>query len=167
MKHDHCGFTLVEILLSITIFAMMVGSIAVFAHLMIVSETKQTVMNEVEQEGMFLMSLITQTIRNADTIITPSRGTTASSITLDMYTVPDDPTVFDVVNGVVRIQKGSGEPVALTSSRVIVSHIEFYNVSPSAAPGAVRVELTLEYKNSDHRPEYEYSKIFYATAALR
>src|SRR3989344_887051 len=161
------GFTLIEILFSISIFALMIGGIASFWHLMIVSQTRQRVMSEVEQEGLFVMNVITQTIRNADSIISPSIGSSDSMISLDVSDAILDPVIFDSISGSVKIKEGSGSYISLTSSHVILSHLEFYNISPIGSPGAVRIEMTLERANSDNKSEYEYAKTFYATAGLR
>lgn len=145
----------------------MIGGITSFWHLMIVSQTRQRVMSEVEQEGLFVMNVLTQTIRNADSIITPSVGSSGAIIFLDVSDVSLDPVVFDGTSASVKMKEGAGEYIPVTSSRVILSHLEFYNVSRSGTPGAVRVEMTLERANPEHKSEYEYAKTFYTTAGLR
>ncbi len=145
----------------------MIGGIASFWHLMIASQTRQRVMNEVEQEGLFVMNVITQTIRNADSIVSPSIGNADSMISLDVSDAMLDPVIFDSISGSVKIKEGAGSYIPLTSPQVILSHLEFYNISPTGSPGAVRIEMTLERVNPDNKNEYEYAKTFYATAALR
>ncbi len=161
------GFTLVELLLYISIVSAMILSVSAFLPLLMASRVKNQTIAEVEQQGMQGMNLITQTIRNAQTITSPTIGTSASSATLDVVTASLDPTIFDLSGGAIRITEGAGLAIALTNSRVTASSLTFYNLSRADTPGTIRIQFTLTHVNPSGRNEYEYAKTFYGTASLR
>lgn len=161
------GFTLVEVLLSTSVAAIILVSLSVALSQVLESRVKQQITAEVEQQGMQVVQLITQSIRNSDNINAPSSNTSGSSLSVDVYTISADPTVFSLSSGVIQIQEGAGIPVALTSSPVTASGLTLSNLSQSGTPGTIRLEFTLTYTNPTGRQEYTYQKTFYASASVR
>lgn len=131
------------------------------------SRVKNQTIAEVEQQGLFVMQMITQTVRNAEGIAAPAAGANGTSLTLDVLTAGEDPTVFGVASGTVYVTEGSGSAVALTNAHVIVSGFTVQNLTQSSTPGALRVSFTLTYVNPSGRNEYSFSKQFYGSASLR
>ena len=43
----------------------------------------------------------------------------------------EDPTIFDISDGALRITEGAGSPVAITNNKIQVSDLVFENVSNS------------------------------------
>ncbi len=163
----HSGFTLVELLLYVSITAIILLATSGFLFMLLEARIKNQTIAEVEQQGLQVMQLITQTARNAEAVTSPAVGTSASSLTLDVVTVVSDPTVFDLASGVIRITEGAGSAVALTNSRVTASALTFQNLSRPSTPGTVRISFTLTHVNPTGRNEYNFSKTFYASATLR
>ncbi len=161
------GFTLVELLLYISIVSAMILSVSAFLPLLMASRVKNQTIAEIEQQGIQTMQIITQTIRNAEGITSPGTGVNASSATIDVVTTGADPTIFDLSGGVLRITQGTESAVALTNSRVTTSSLTFYNLSRASTPGTIRIQFTLTHNNPSGRNEYEYAKTFYGTATLR
>lgn len=161
------GFTLVELLLYVSIASVMLLVISVFLSTLLESRIKNQTIAEVEGQGIQVMQMITQTARNAEAITSPALGASASSLTLDVITAGSDPTIFDLASGVIRIKEGAGSAVALTNSRVTASALTFQNFSRTSTPGTIRIMFTLTYVNSSGRNEYTYSKTFYGSASLR
>lgn len=161
------GFTLVELLLYISIVGAMILSVSAFLPLFMESRVKNQTISEVEQQGTQVLQLITQTIRNAETVTSPSQGVSASSLTLDVVDVAKDPTIFDLSGSTIRIKEGVGSPISLTSSRVTGSSITFHNLSRTSTPGTIRIQFTISHVNPEGRNEYDFSKTFYGTATLR
>jgi len=153
------GFTLVELLLYVSIVAVVILFAAAFLSLLMQSRLKNQTIAEVEQQGVQVMQTITQTIRNADTINSPAQGETAASLSIDS-------TIFDLSSGVIRITQG-GTPISLTNFQVTASSLSFYNLSRTDTPGTIRIQFTLAFVNPSGRNEYDYSKTFYQTATLR
>jgi len=161
------GFTLIELLLYIALTSFLLVAISGFLGVMLEARIKNQTIAEVEQQGLAAMHTMLQSIRNAEAITSPSQGASASSLTLDVVTSGDDPTTFDLSSGVLRIQEGIGSAVSLTNSRVTASAVTFTNLSRADTPGVVRVQFTLTLVNNSNRNEYEYSKTFISSAALK
>lgn len=158
------GFTLIELLLYVGLLSFMLLSISVFLATLLQSRVKYQTMSEVEQQGEQVMRIITQSIRNSTTISTPAVGTSGASLSLAVL-VPNNPTVFDVSAGVLRMTEGVASPVALTNSRVAASSVTFYNLSRTGTPGVVRIEFTLTHVNTSGLNEFMYSKSFSGSAS--
>ncbi|MEK6561177.1 MAG: type II secretion system protein [Nitrospirota bacterium] len=136
------GFTLIELLLYVSIVGAIIFSVAGFLSLLMQSRVKNQAISEVEQQGVQVMQVITQTGRNATNINFSS--------------------VFDLSGGTIR-----QNTIALTNSRVVASNLTFQNLSRTGTPGTIRVQFTLTHINPEGRNEYNYSKTFYGSASLR
>jgi len=161
------GFTLVELLLYIAISSTILMISVLFLQMLLESKVKNQTMSEVEQQGLLVMQLITQTIRNSENITLPTIGVSSNSLTLDVLDVNNDPTIFGLLSDSITIKEGAGEEIPITNSRVIASSLNFHNLSYLDTPGIVNISFTLTYKNPENRQEYNFSKNFYTSAALR
>ena len=161
------GFTLIELLLYIAISSVILLVISVFLSTLLESRVKNQTIAEVEQQGAQVMQLITQTLRNADTINSPVSGASAGTLSVNTYTGANNPTIFDLSGGVIRIKEGAGAVVSLTNARVTASALTFQNLSRVSTPGTVRISFTLTYVNSSGRNEYNVTKKFTGSATLR
>jgi len=89
------GYTLIELLLYVAI----VGSLLTLGHLLfgMVAEArvKNQTVSEVDEQGTAIMDYMTQTIRNATSITTPTVGLNGPSLTLAVPTVGLSPTIFN------------------------------------------------------------------------
>lgn len=158
------GFTLIELLLYIGLLSFMLLGISVFLATLLQSRVKYQTMSEIEQQGAQVMQMMTQSVRNATTISTPLAGASGASLSLAVA-APNNPTVFDVSGGVLRMTEGVGSPIPLTNSRVTASGVTFYNLSRTGTPGIVRIEFTLTHVNSAGLNEFDYRKSFGASAS--
>ena len=139
-----------------------------FLVLLLQSRVKHEAMIEVESQGMQAMHTITQSIRNADVLLSPVPASNSTSLSLDMENSDLDPTVFDVSANSLRVSEGAGSPIALTNSRVAVSGLQFDNLSKNGTPGTIRVQLTLSHVGDpEGRQEYAFTKTFFGSASLR
>lgn len=166
-RYSSRGFTLIEMILAVVVYGTLVLSISALLFLLLGARAKAHVAAEVEQSGIQVMHQMTQALRNAEAVTSPSAGSSSSTLTLEMYNAAVDPTVFDVSSSVLRVSEGSGSAVPLTTDLVTVSDLTFQNVSGSGTPGTVRVSFTLTAVNASGRQEYTYAKIFYASGTLR
>jgi Tfp pilus assembly protein PilW len=161
------GFTLVELLLYVALTTIMAATVSTFVFLTLQARVKSQVTTEVEQQGMQVMQLVTQIVRNATGITTPPIGTSGSVATVTVLNIASSPTTFDLAAGTLRITEGANAPVALTNTRVTASGLTFTNVSRSASSRTMRVQFTLAAVNSSGRNEYDYAKTFTTTADVR
>ena len=128
---------------------------------------KNQTIGEVEQQGAQVAQAITQTLRNADVINAPTQGNSAATLSLNTYTGANNPTIFDLSAGTIRVTEGAGVPTALSNARVVASVLNFQNLSQPDTPGIVRFSFLLTHINPSGRNEYNFSKTFYASASLR
>jgi prepilin-type N-terminal cleavage/methylation domain-containing protein len=161
------GFTLIEMLLYISILSIIVLALSSFMFMTYSSRIKSTVISEVEQQGSQTMNIIAQNIRNASGITGPIAATSATSLTLTEYIGSLSPTVIAQSGNKIQITEGTNPAIDLTSNRVIVSNLSFSNLSRPNTPGVIQVKFNLTHINPDNRGEYSYSKDFTTTASLR
>jgi prepilin-type N-terminal cleavage/methylation domain-containing protein len=160
------GFTLIELLLYVSISAALLLATSLFLSVILSSRIKKQAMAEVDQQGMEAMHIITQTLRNADTISAPATSTSAAALSVKTITASTTPTVFDLASGTLRITEGTTTPVALTNTHVVVSGLTFSNLSGSSTPGTVRVQFTVSAVNNSGRSEFTYTGRFTGSATL-
>jgi type II secretory pathway pseudopilin PulG len=160
------GYTLVELILYISILAILLFAIFLFISLVFELKAKEESIIEVERQGEYNTRLISQTIRNATGINSPTIGTVGYSLSLSFTDSLKNPTIFSVTNGVLYITEGAGNPIALTNNQVTVS-TTFANFSRIDTPGNIRIILQLDHQNPENKNEFEYIKTFYGSASLR
>lgn len=161
------GFTLVELLLYVAISSSILLVTSLFLQTLLESRIKNQTIAEVEQQGLMVMQSITQALRNAESVNSPTQGGTASTLSINTYIGANNPTVFDLSAGYLRVTEGVALPVTLTNSRVAVSALTVQNLSKVNTPGTVRLQFTISHQNSSGRNEYSFSKTFISSASLR
>lgn len=160
------GFTLVELLLYTTLIGVVVAAVAVVLVLLQRQRVRSQVITEVEEQGTGAMQIMTQIVRNATGINSPAIGASGSTLSVSVTTGALSPTVFSLSGGVLRMTEGVAAAVDLTSAKVTVSSLTFYNLSRSGTPGTIRIVYTVSY-NATGPVEYSYSKVFTSDASLR
>lgn len=161
------GFTLIELMLYVAISSVILLVISMFLSTLLEARVKNQTIAEVEQQGIQLMQIITQTVRQAESINYPPISTSGSSLSLNTSVASSTPSIFDLSAGVLRIKEGTNLAIPLTNSKVIVSDLIFSNLSRSASPGIIRVSFTISAVNLSGRNEYSFSSSFVGSAALR
>lgn len=164
---DYPGFTLIELLLYLAVAAVILLSASVFLSLILQSRIKNQIVAEVDQQGLEAMHIITKTVRNSNSVITPIVGGAGPSLTLTVPVSAKSPTVFDSSGGALRIIEGANGAVALTNNRVIINNLSFTNLSGTSSKDIIRVQFILTHINSGNRNEYDYQKTFYGSAERR
>ncbi len=164
---EKSGVTLIEMLLYISISAIMLTAVALFLQLITTSRIKNQVVNEVEQQGLQIMQEINQKIRNSEAVISPTVGNSASSLSLDLYNPLKDPAVYSLSSGNLELSEGAGSTSYLNSNQTIVTNLVFTNLTRDNSESVIRIEFTLDHINPSGRNEYNYSKTFYSTASIR
>lgn len=162
------GFTLVEMILYVSICAILLLCLSTFLSFLLGARVRSQAINEVNQQGFQVMSLMTQTIRNGRSIQTPDIGATSSFLSLTAVNSLFNPTIFDISSSTIRIKEGSKSPIALTNSRVQVSALVFQNISSaSSTEKIIRISYNIDSINQSGRNEYTFTKSFNGSATLR
>src|SRR3989344_7828372 len=152
------AFTLIELLLYVSLAAFLLLSISTLLMLVLRAKIKNQAIAEVYHQGNMVMSHIAQSARSARQIQLPATSTVGTTLTLAAFEPSSDPTVYDISSDVIRFTKGAATPLPLTSSRVVAHGLAFQNLSRSGTSGTVRIEFTLTHVNPEGRNEYEFSK---------
>jgi len=141
------GFTLIELLLYVSLSAAILFVVVIFVSSLLEARVRNQTVATVDQEGNRVVSLITQTVRNSISINSPAVGAESSVLSLNTGIGGNDPTVFSLVSGTIMITEGANLPVALTSNLVIISNLNFRNLSRPGTPGNVDITFTVDNKH--------------------
>ncbi|TSC55424.1 MAG: Uncharacterized protein G01um101418_908 [Parcubacteria group bacterium Gr01-1014_18] len=161
------GFTLVELLLSMSIAAFILIALSLLALSLVETRVKHQTIAEVETSGRQTLDLLLQTLRNAAAVNSPAVGNSSATLSINIDDNSKNPTVIDLSNSVLRMTEGSGSPISLTSASIIVESVAFKNLSRAGTRGIISVELTFSHTNPNNRNAYEFTKTFYGSASLR
>lgn len=164
-KKSGAGFTLIELILYVGLMAILMLSIARFLPILLESRVKSQTIAEVEQQGLHVMQIMTEAIRNADGIAAPDPGDTNDA--LDLVGPAASTMRFDLSGEAIEMIEGMDDGVPLTNDRVSASNIVVKNLSKPGTPGFIHIEFTITYRNWSGTTPYDYSKTFYGGAALR
>lgn len=160
------GYTLIELLLYISLLSILLPSMIGFMGLAVEVRVKNQTIAEVNEQGAAAMDYITQTIRNANSITAPATASSASSLTLAVPTAGLSPTVFDTDGSTLRVKESTAAAIPLTNNNVQISNLTFANLTRSGTNGIVQVSFTLSRVNPANRNEYNYQKTFTTSAEI-
>jgi Tfp pilus assembly protein PilW len=161
------AFTLVELLLYVSLSGAILLTLSMMLTQTLQIRVKNRTLADVDQQGIQAMQIMTQTVRNANTITTPIQGASGTSMAVTVPTAGNSPTQFTLASEVLRITEGAGSPVNITSSSIRVTSLQFSNLSRGTTPGTVRIQFTLAAANSTGRSEFDYQKTFTGSASIR
>jgi type II secretory pathway pseudopilin PulG len=161
------GYTLIELLLYISLTGILLVSLTVFFGMSVDARIKTQSVTEVNQQGASAMDYLQQTVRNATSISAPAAAATTASLTVVVPTASLSPTVFNVNGTILQVKEGAAAAIPLTNDDVQITNLTFTNLTRSGTDGAVRISFTVSRTNIGGRNEYDYSKTFTTTVAIR
>lgn len=162
------GFTLLELMLYITLVAGILITATSFAWTIINSRTKAFAVQEVEQNARLILETITQSAHAAQDITQPAAGAAGATLALTMRDPLSSPTTFTPAGTALTVSAGAGPAVALHSANVQVTSLQFSNLSDAAGTSKnVTVRVTLSHRNPDNRAEWHYERTYTTTIELR
>lgn len=164
LKNNCRGFTLIELLLYTVIAAGLLLAITAMIALLTQSRVKNQTINTVEQQGAQILQIISQEIRNSTTVVSPTNG--VGGAVLQLQDISGQNITFDTSSNTLRETK-LGQTVSLSSNNLIISDLQFLNLTPDTTHNSIKITFTLSYNNLAGRTEYNYSQTFYGTATLR
>jgi len=168
-KGNKSGFTLIELVIYIAIFATILLLVTGFLWMIILGNIKETAYQEVQQNGRFAMTKINQEIKKATGINSPLSGEPPSnSLSLEMADPNLTPTIFDLSDGKLRIKQGTNHSYYLTSDQVIINNnsLQFTNNSYVNTPGIIQIKMGISHINPGNRREYQASANFQTSVSL-
>lgn len=165
------GFTLIELTLYLAIFSSIIGSVVGLGIVATGQRVKSQAVAEVTYQGESALAFISQAVRDAISIASPSQGSSGSTLNLVMSAAPTNPTLFDTFTTgsatQLRVSEGSAvNRYFLTNSHVTMSGLNFSNVGLSGTKGSIKIQFTLNYLDASSRSEGNFSKTFYGGVTL-
>jgi len=169
MNHkENKGFTLVELMIYITMVAGILIVATSFAWNVINNRTKSFAIQEVEENGRFIMDKITRTAQGAQSITLPLAGATGSAMDLIIESAPVTTADFILNSEHLQMSDNGGPYLNLNSNNVRVTSLEFKNLSSTdGRTKNIKIILSLEHVNPENRQEWKYSNSFETTIELR
>lgn len=168
LKNKKTGFTLTEMLVYIATLSLIVLAICSFIFWLVYSNNKAKAIREVLDNSRRAMAIITQEIKEAKSIYAPTTNSDQLSLETKKY-LPAGEMIsyldFYICENRICLKKESQNPIVLTSDEVIINSLTFTQVGASNL--SVEVDLIVEYKNPQNRPEYKASFHLNSTVSLR
>lgn len=162
------AFTMVEMLLYIGLVSILIGTLASFIGAFNQARLKASTIEEVNEQGMYLSEVISQAIRDGNTITAPTAGNTATTLILATTKIPSrNPIVIQLTGSKLFISEAGGTQVQISSDRVVISALSFINTSQLTTNGNLKFQFTVNYVNATGRSEFNYQQTFYGSATTR
>jgi type II secretory pathway component PulJ len=145
LKHRN-GFTLLEALVYLALFSIMMGGCLVAVYAVIESSGRNEAKIQIQEEANFLFGTFNWVLSGANGI---GIGTQANTLTVYKFSSSQNPFVFDISDGVIRLSEGSGLPQGLSSNtiQVVNFHVQDIPASGGLSEGVV-ISFTLKIKTS-------------------
>lgn len=168
MNYNKKGFTLIELMIYIAIVAGILIVATSFAWNVINSRTKTFVIQEVEQNGRFIIEKISRSALGAQSITAPLVGATGSSLDLIVDDAPLTTVDFILNAESIQMSNDGGPYIDLNSNNVRVTNLDFINLSSAdSRTKNIKIRFTLDHVNPENRQEWSYSDTFETTIELR
>lgn len=161
------AFSLIETLLYITLFSVVVVMIVGVYGLVIDVKAKDRVTFEVTSEGSRIMQIITQSIRNATLINSPPAGSDAGVVSVNVFDINNNPTMFYLTGEDIVMKEGGLAEVILNSNRTKVTGLKFTNLSRAGTNGTIKVEFTIIAVSTNPKAPFQFSQSFESNATLK
>lgn len=167
IKKNKKGFTLVDMVFYLIVVVTLILTITQMVGTLTSARLRGEAITEVDNNGIFVARTISSEIINATVITAPTKGLTDSSLVLETDDLGTDPIEFTLNSGVLTMSEAGGTPIQLTSNRVVVSDINFYNFSVGTTDNSVSFDITIRHSNPDNISELNYERTFYGSGTVR
>lgn len=156
--------TLIELLLYMSLFVLIFSALFSTLSIFYSNKIKNRTVLEVEQQGLIAVLMLSQEIRNAQFVNSPSVGNSSNILSLESFNSSRNPLSLSLTDGKIVLSE-SGEQNDLSSDRVLVSNLNFDNNS-SGETTIINFSFDISYNSSSLRQEYKYDKNFSSTVNL-
>lgn len=168
------GFTLVEILVYVSVLTVISVSIVSFLFWAIKTNAKSRTAAEISDNARRAMETMVYEIRQATGVYTPTSIFDASpgQLSLETKINPLDNEIktyedFYLADGKLYLKKEGTAPEQITSDQIRVSNLIFKYVGFSGNLASVQIDLRVEDTNSSGRPEFQGEINLVSSATLR
>ncbi len=143
------GFTLIETLVYLGLFALLLGGAVVAAYNVVESSGRNLTQAMVQEEGGFLAAKINWAISGATGVNLPLLGNTSSELQLSKTSGAVDIDLDPATNKDMRISVGGGSALTLNNSNVSVTPLQFQHLGAANAAEWVTATFTLSVKTPE------------------
>ena len=167
--NNHRGFTLIELIIYLGVLTIIVIVVSSFLLWMVRSTTKAKVVRDTASNARRAMNIMAQEIREADSLYTPTSSSTQLSLQTSRNTPAGETTTyidFFLCGNSLCLKRESANPVSLTSGNVLVTQLEFVEVTTSSVP-SIQISLRIDYKNPGNKVDLEAFFAATSTVSLR
>ena len=147
------GFTLVEVLIALAVFAIFTLLVNSIFFNILRSAAKQEALKEVRQSGDLALTVLDKKLREATLIESPSTCPFTDESALSIRNLDGSTTVLDLeatIDGVTRLRSVGGSPEVteyLTSTLTSVNTLNF-TCDASGSHPLITIYLNIEHKNN-------------------
>ena len=161
------GFSLIEMVIYIAVFAVFVGALITFLLNINSTRLHAQIVLEVNGQGASLMKTLTLAVKSATAINSPGTGVSSGVLSINTANSQTTPTVFSEDGETLYITEGTGTAMALTNNKVKLTDLTFTNVSQAGTPGIIQIRFTISNTASKTSTYEQYSTNFYGSSSLR
>ena len=159
------AFTLIETILYMSLFVAIFAALFASLNIFYSNKIKNRTILEVEQQGQIISLIISQEIRNAQSIISPVIGVSADTLILEHFDILKSPLSFYLLDNKIMIDE-NGNLFNLSNSNVVVNSLIFENNSAVDGAQSISFSFDISYDSNVSRNEYKYNKSFSSTVNL-
>lgn len=168
------GFTLTEVLVYVAVLTIIFSAVVSLFLGISRSNVRAKVIRETLNNSKRAMEIMTYEIREAKSIYTPTSDFSPSTGQLSLetakYLLEGENTSyidFYLCEKRLCLKKEGQDPVALTSDRVEINHLQFSQITTTSTTPSIQIILGIDYKAPSNKPEYQASINTTSTASLR
>lgn len=165
LARPSAGMTLIELLLYVSLSGILIFGVVMLFLTLGQSRVKQFSVDNVENEGQFVLEKFSYLLHNSYGVSIPAASAQSAGLTFNYPTAFDTAKIYLTGTTLYLERNGVAEP--LNSPQTEASNLTFINNSSNILYPSVRINFTLNAKNSAGRSEFNYSDTFYATANSR
>lgn len=161
------GFSLLELLISVTLFSLILLAIISLFFSMIFANSKTKADREALENARRALEKIVYEVKAAKSIYTPTTTQNQLSLETSRYLPPNETNTFIdffLCGTAICLKKEFQDPVALTSENVAITNLEFSQLQNSNSP-SIKISLTASY--TDPAKNLASSVVLTSTASLR
>jgi len=168
------GFTLIELVIYVTAFAMVTTLITLFVFSLIRAQTKTRIIKEVSENAGRAMELMLWEIRNAESIYLSTGSFDSHPGQLSILTDQDTPngentTYLDFYldpDDLLCIKREGSDPEPLIPQNTKVTNLVFTHLTVDEVE-SVRIELSVSYNPPGPNIAYQATTTLTSSAVLR
>lgn len=150
------GFTLIEMIIYVGLFSMIIGGAIISAFNIFESTNRNQVKAMVAEEGIYLIGKINWALIGATAISVPSPD--HLSITKFGISPSENPLIFSISDGGMRLKRGSNSRQILSNTNVSVENLVFVRTVSSGNDmnsESISVSFTISAKTPEGMKFFE------------